>query len=125
MNLELWIQNISATFPWYAQLLRDKQADLSRIESLPLITEELLTQHYYHAENSFPREHHSYLTSGTTSGKRKRIFYSDNDQRIYLQQRMDIIRDFAEKSIPAPVLIWVPVMRPQQPEKFFRQWGVM
>lgn len=94
MNLEMWVQNISATFPWYAQLLRDKQADLSRLESLPLITEELLTQHYYHAENSFPGEHHSYLTSGTTSGKRKRIFYSDNDQRIYLQQRMDIIRDF-------------------------------
>lgn len=94
MNLELWVKNISTTFPWYAQLLEDKQADASRLETLPVITEELLTQHYYHVEHSLPEQYHSYLTSGTTSGKRKRILYSDNDQRIYLQQRMGIIRDF-------------------------------
>lgn len=94
MNLELWVKNIGATFPWYAQLLGDKQVDASRLETLPVITEELLTQHYYHAEHRLPGQYHSYLTSGTTSGKRKRILYSDNDQRIYLQQRMGIIRDF-------------------------------
>jgi len=82
MNLELWVKNIGATFPWYAQLLGNKQADASRLETLPAITEELLTQHYYHADPRLPDQYHSYLTSGTTSGKRKRILYSDNDQRI-------------------------------------------
>ncbi|PHM74235.1 fumarate--(S)-2,3-diaminopropanoate ligase [Xenorhabdus kozodoii] len=94
MNLELWIKKISKTFPWYAQLLRENQAEVNQLESLPLMTEELLTQHYYHAEHAFPDRYHSYQTSGTTTGKRKRIIYSDNDQRIYLQQRMGIIKDF-------------------------------
>lgn len=94
MNLELWVKQNSVTFPWYSQLLRDRQADASRLETLPMITEELLTQHYYHAEHHLPEQYHSYLTSGTTSGKRKRILYSENDQRIYLQQRMGIIRNF-------------------------------
>lgn len=94
MNLELWIKSIGVTFPWYAQLLRDTRADASCLETLPVITEELLTQHYYHAEHRLLDQYHSYLTSGTTSGKRKRILYSDSDQRIYLQQRMSIIRDF-------------------------------
>ncbi|MBC8951266.1 hypothetical protein [Xenorhabdus sp. TS4] len=125
MNLELWIKQIRKTFPWYAQLLRENQAEANQLESLPLMTEELLTQHYYHAEHTFPDRYHNYQTSGTTTGKRKRIIYSDNDQHIYLQQRMGIIKNFcSEGYIPMPVLIWAPAMRLLQQVKFFSPWDV-
>ncbi|KAB8029698.1 fumarate--(S)-2,3-diaminopropanoate ligase [Fluviispira multicolorata] len=99
MNLEQLIKQIGDTFPWYAQLLRENKVDGRRLEDLPLVTEDLLTQYYYHAEHRFSDPYHSYLTSGTTSGKRKCILYSDNDERIYLQQRMNIIKDFCGEGL--------------------------
>jgi cysteine synthase A/phenylacetate-CoA ligase len=94
MNLELLIQQCGTNFPWYLKLLSETQGDGRRLDSLPLITEKLLTQYYYHAEHKMIDQYDSYFTSGTTSGKRKRILYSANDQRIYLKQRTDVIRKF-------------------------------
>lgn len=93
MNLELLINQYSIDFPWYLKLLRNKKIDYSRIESLPLMTEKILTQHYYHANINFS-SYHRYFTSGTTTGKPKGILYSEKDQHHYLQQRLAVIGHF-------------------------------
>ncbi len=97
MNIEQLVQDTIKIFPWYQQLLKTTNADIKQLQTLPLMTEDVLTQHYYHTNHAMSENYHTYLTSGTTSGKRKKIHYSDNDQRIYLQQRIEIIRKFCGK----------------------------
>ncbi|RMU34014.1 hypothetical protein ALP30_200140 [Pseudomonas syringae pv. primulae] len=94
MDFKILAEQMGVVFPWYKQLLVEKKVNVEDLQTFPLITEELLTKYYYHAEHKLTGHSHSYLTSGTSSGKRKRIIYSDQDQHIYLQQRFQIIKNF-------------------------------
>ncbi|WP_423392352.1 hypothetical protein [Burkholderia sp. LMG 21824] len=94
MDLHQLVQQHAQTFPWYGALVRACGADAGRLETLPPITEAILTDHYYHDERPLPEPVDSYLTSGTRTGRRKRIRYSHRDQQLYLQQRTEIIRRF-------------------------------
>ncbi|EFP97961.1 ATP-grasp domain-containing protein [Vibrio caribbeanicus] len=96
-DLASLVRDTIQTFPWYGEI---NQVDINRpftISDLPLIDEAVLTEHYYHADHQF-ESMDIYLTSGTTSGKRKRISYVPSDQDIYLQQRKDIIQNFCGNS---------------------------
>lgn len=94
MTLHQLVQQHAQTFPWYDALIRESGADAGRLDTLPPMTEALLTRHYYHDQQALPSPVHSYLTSGTRSGQRKCIRYSQHDQQRYLQQRSAIIQHF-------------------------------
>lgn len=70
-------------FPWYAGLLAEAGGDR---ELPPLLTAAMLERHYYAAE---PPDHaaswNAYTTSGTSTGKRKTIRYSMEDERRYVE----------------------------------------
>jgi len=97
MELAKLIQKTAHNFNWYQAMLNE-HGEIGRTFSdlleLPLITDEILNLHYHHVSHAALGNSFSYLTSGTKSGKRKRILYSENDQKIYLQQRTAIIRNF-------------------------------
>lgn len=91
-----WLQNklqkMVATFPWYDQLLSSDDFNAAtpltsdHLKTLPLLTSELLEQFYYCPEQPFAActDLTSYRTSGTSSGSRKTIFYSAEDEQHYL-----------------------------------------
>ncbi|BBI31049.1 phenylacetate--CoA ligase family protein [Cohnella abietis] len=91
------VQRVQDIFPWYKQLLADNGLDKKDINSLlqlPLITSELLEQHYYSGTLPFePREHvTSYRTSGTSSLRRKTIYYSAEDEQHYLDLKSELFQ---------------------------------
>ena len=92
-DLTSLVEATQRTFPWYEQINPVDTKEPFTIKDLPFIDEKVLTQHYYHAEHDFESAD-AYLTSGTTSGKRKRILYAPSDQDIYLRQRKKIIQQF-------------------------------
>lgn len=94
MNLQQLVQQHAQTFLWYAALIESSSANSKHLDRLPVMTEAILTRHYYHDEQPLPDPVYSYLTSGTRTGKRKRIRYSQRDQQLYLQQRTSIIQEF-------------------------------
>lgn len=56
------------------------------------MTPEKLEKHYYTMDT--PDGLNVYLTSGTSSGRRKKVFYSEEDDRFYLQTKAKIFADF-------------------------------
>lgn len=91
------ITQTAEMFPWYHSLANLRALTASAeplLSELPFITEAVLAEHYYHAENPHLADGLSYLTSGTSSHKRKRVFYSLRDQAAYKKQRLDIFRNF-------------------------------
>lgn len=97
MKMQTLAQLVDKTadrFPWYSNLLNFNGGNHYDLACLPIINEQVLTKHYYHADLENFVDADSYLTSGTSSGRRKRILWSKNDQNIYLQQRSLIIQNF-------------------------------
>lgn len=94
--LRLKIEQTLDVFPWYAQLAEDNGADLATVRSLselPLLTSELLERHYYREQPFKPRDNVTcYRTSGTSSLRRKTIYYSEEDERRYLRIKAEIFR---------------------------------
>jgi phenylacetate-coenzyme A ligase PaaK-like adenylate-forming protein len=99
------IDRTAAFFPWYGQLLKESGIDRSAIrsiEQLPLVTSELLERFYYgrdrpYAEPSGELENTAgrvscYRTSGTSSNRRKTIYYSPEDERNYIRIKADLFR---------------------------------
>ncbi|KUI97647.1 ATP-grasp domain-containing protein [Vibrio sp. MEBiC08052] len=87
------VQETQEKFPWYTKLKAIDTKSQFTINDLPLIDEQVLTEHYYHVDHEFESAD-EYLTSGTTSGQRKRILYAPSDQEIYRKQRKKIIQQF-------------------------------
>ncbi|MBW5447508.1 AMP-binding protein [Cohnella sp. CFH 77786] len=69
-------------YPWYARLLDEAGG----LPLPPLLTAGLLEKHYYAAppDPALGLPLHSYSTSGTSTGKRKTIYYSEEDERWYV-----------------------------------------
>lgn len=80
-------------FPWYRKYLRTEVEQIDSILELPFITSKMLEEHYY---NSFhlTGSCEVYETSGTSSGKRKKIFYSTEDETNYLRIRKGLYSTF-------------------------------
>lgn len=94
-RLPALVRETCARFPWYAQLLHEGGLDESSpLEALPVIDERCLTEHYYTASHDHWPDAMEYRTSGTSSGRRKRVLYSPEDHRAYLDQRWELFRRF-------------------------------
>ncbi|CAI6074763.1 CoF synthetase [Cohnella sp. JJ-181] len=78
-------------FPWYRQL-QAREGGAPR--SLPLITAPVLEAYYYTEDNPLARggDLYRYRTSGTSSGLRKTIYYSERDEADYLRIKLDVFR---------------------------------
>lgn len=63
------------------------------LTELPIVDQDLLEKYYYKYPNNFT-DALIYHTSGTTSGIRKKIYYSPSDHAIYLQQRKKIFQRY-------------------------------
>lgn len=88
-------QAAARRFPWYAELLRD-QADGS---PPPLLTAPLLERHLYNVRPGDAPADASlslYRTSGTSSGIRKTIAYSEADERRYIDIKARIFQDWLQ-----------------------------
>jgi phenylacetate-coenzyme A ligase PaaK-like adenylate-forming protein len=77
------VQEVTRIYPWYKEVIGGKEAEtIERLHELPLITSEILEAHYYSQQ---PEPSLSvYRTSGTGSGRRKAIVYSEEDDNHYI-----------------------------------------
>ncbi|WP_138754985.1 hypothetical protein [Paenibacillus sinopodophylli] len=92
--LELLVDKICRHHPWYRSLLAQQEIDLSniRLTQLPLMTAELLDQHYFNPEERSEPGLSVYKTSGTSSGIRKAIYYSEEDDEHYIAAKSTAFR---------------------------------
>jgi fumarate---(S)-2,3-diaminopropanoate ligase len=89
------VARLRRTFKWYDELLLEAAFDVdSDPERLPYIDEHVLTRHYYQARDPDLEDCSAYYTSGTSTGARKRILYSAEDHRLYVEQRRNIFARF-------------------------------
>ncbi len=94
------VEGMKQRFPWYTRLLEQPDAPLAdraealELHRLPLITASVLEAHYYADRNPLSErgDHYSYRTSGTSSGRRKAIYYSQRDEEAYLRIKRDVFR---------------------------------
>lgn len=100
-SLQKKVQEGTCLFPWYGSFLPNNGVHHGEwvLEQLPLMTADILERFYY---NQCPKNDPSlsvYTTSGTSSGKRKTIYYSEQDDQQYIDIKTklfgDWIRDFS------------------------------
>lgn len=82
INLQQKVLEVIEVFPWYKDLISSEQREYS-LQNLPLMTSELMDTHYYNQTAADPSLA-VYRTSGTSSGRRKAIVYSEEDDRNYV-----------------------------------------
>lgn len=83
--------------PWYEELLAARGISLpavspddeSLLDRLPLMTAELLEKHYYSQPPRAEAGLSVYRTSGTSTGIRKAIYYSDEDDARYIEAKRE------------------------------------
>ncbi|WP_438493698.1 2,3-diaminopropionate biosynthesis protein SbnA [Paenibacillus sp. IHBB 3054] len=80
-NLQDKVLEVTGVFPWYKRLIGGEKTSYS-LQNLPLMTSEILDTHYY-TQFSDPSLA-VYRTSGTSTGRRKAIFYSEEDDKNYI-----------------------------------------
>jgi len=76
---------VCETFSWYKEMLEQKGGEY------PLITGEILDKNYYNKD--MDGDYAVYLTSGTSSNNRKKIFYSMEDEEAYLKTKSKVFED--------------------------------
>ncbi|MGM1048527.1 MAG: AMP-binding protein [Bacillota bacterium] len=89
------IERIGVFCPWYVQWLESLQKDKKiELEQLPLITAPVLERYYYSSDNPLAGSDglYEYRTSGTSSGRRKAIYYSETDEAAYMRIKLDVFR---------------------------------
>lgn len=89
--------------PWYWPWAGLRQGDeLEGIVpgNLPLMTQEVLEEHYYTENNPLADRNdvHCYRTSGTSSGRRKAIFYSATDEEDYIRVKLQVYQQILGSS---------------------------
>lgn len=98
---------ITTRFPWYSKLLPDLSSDSSvdhvievrtSPQELPLLTASILERYYYDAPPQHSSELTVYRTSGTSSGKRKAIYYSTQDDEHYIAVKTRLFADWLSGS---------------------------
>ncbi|MFC5467410.1 CoF synthetase [Cohnella suwonensis] len=90
------IERMIDVFPWYGAWLAESGVDPAgdvALERLPLLTAETLERRYYGGEPpSFATQSGvgSYRTSGTSTGRRKTIYYSEEDEIRYVRIKAEL-----------------------------------
>ena len=82
------VREVSDTFPWYRSLIGKRPEEVQGLQDLPLITPEILERYYYHHPWGPP--YSVYRTSGTSSGRRKAIAYSAEDDEHYVNIKVKL-----------------------------------
>jgi phenylacetate-CoA ligase len=88
-QLHQHIKRICHHHPWYKTLLKQDAIDpqTCQLSELPLITSDILEQHYFTGEAREEDGLSVYKTSGTSSGVRKAIYYSKEDDERYIDAK--------------------------------------
>lgn len=82
-------------FPWHRQLAFDRgYYTNTNPEKLPYISESILNTYYYNSQTIKLNNGLIYYTSGTSNGMRKKVIYSQEEHRQYLEQRKKIFSRF-------------------------------
>ncbi|MFE5322807.1 CoF synthetase [Paenibacillus sp. NPDC056579] len=96
-RLQLIVDRMTGQFPWYAHNLASQltsKGPPSALEQLPLVNASMLEAHYYSADNrlALRTDLYKYQTSGTSSGRRKAIYYTERDEEEYVRIKLDVFR---------------------------------
>ncbi|MGG1878118.1 CoF synthetase [Paenibacillus cisolokensis] len=94
-ELETVIVKVAACCPWYVPWAGlDVRSDIGALAQLPFVTSPVLERHYYTADNMLATRPgiSEYRTSGTSSGRRKSIYYTPSDEDAYLRIKRDVYR---------------------------------
>jgi phenylacetate-coenzyme A ligase PaaK-like adenylate-forming protein len=94
-KLQQKVNDVIRTFPWYKEMVKDRE--VRELSDLPLLTADVLERHYYNQTVEDPSLA-VYQTSGTSSKMRKKIVYSAEDDRRYLQLKAQLFADFLRGS---------------------------
>lgn len=89
------IERMGMYCPWYASLLGSLSKNKSlELKQLPLISASVLEKYYYLSDQPLSQLGglYKYHTSGTSSGKRKLIYYSQADEDTYMQIKLEVFR---------------------------------
>jgi phenylacetate-CoA ligase len=94
------IERIGQLHPWYKSLLYEHGTDPQAcgLTDLPLITSDILEKHYFTQEARCEAGLSVYRTSGTSSGIRKAIYYSQEDDERYIEAKTACFRDWLAAS---------------------------
>lgn len=103
------LQSTVESFPWYGQLLADMNVDPHApisLDQLPLMTSEVLEKFYYSVEQPFANRSDVtfYRTSGTSSHRRKTIYYSAEDEERYVGLKSALFQRLLQHSSVRSVL---------------------
>ena len=94
-EFEQIVSTVRHNVRWYDEMILQCGYDDTRDPAkLPLIDEALLTKHYYDADVPILEGCQIYQTSGTSTGARKKIYYSTRDHLDYVAQRKKIFSRF-------------------------------
>ncbi|MDQ0902444.1 CoF synthetase [Paenibacillus sp. V4I7] len=101
MHIMETMQLMKRQFPWYLQgndLVQSDEEWRGALAALPLMSAATLETFYYTDNNPFLQRSdlNLYRTSGTSSKRRKTIFYSESDEEAYLRIKLDIFRTILE-----------------------------
>lgn len=83
--------------PWFkpwTDVTRGGKQEENVAGSLPFMTHQVLEEHYYTENNPLAARSdvHCYRTSGTSSGRRKAIYYSESDEADYIRIKLQVYR---------------------------------
>lgn len=86
------VSGVRKNFPFYNDLICKSGYDSKNDPLLlPFIDETVLADHYYSAEFPDLLVDQVYLTSGTSTGLRKKVLYSNEDHETYVEHRRRIL----------------------------------
>lgn len=89
------VSEVRKNFPFYDEIVRKSGYDIDNQPALlPFLNETILTDHYYSTKFPHLSNDRVYFTSGTSTGKRKRILYSSEDHEEYVKHRRCIFERF-------------------------------
>ncbi|WP_373232944.1 CoF synthetase [Cohnella sp.] len=102
-QLQSKLQSTLDIFPWYGRLLAEFNDHTRAPDSygkLPLITSDVLEKFYYCPEQPLSQQPGvtSYRTSGTSSLRRKTIYYSPEDEERYVSIKSAIFQQLLQPS---------------------------
>lgn len=96
MPIQRQVELIGKLHPWYAEWLAQLglHSHALSVAELPLVTAEVLERGYYAVPSRTEPGLSVYRTSGTSSGKRKAIYYSEPDDEHYIDAKMASFREW-------------------------------
>lgn len=103
MPIQQQVELIGKLHPWYTEWLAQLglHTSVQNVAELPLVTSEVLEQGYYAVSSRTEPGLSVYRTSGTSSGKRKSIYYSESDDERYIDAKMTSFQEWLGSDLPS------------------------